>query len=169
MNKKNKALSVVFLDIDGVVNTRKTCVYAPSGCVGIDEERLAILSNSMKYVGVDGVVLTSTWKTMDASAEDYIYMIEKLDKYGITVLGKTEEERFTEREEGVLKYLNEHPEVEEFVILDDQHFGFMYYNKLLESMLDTQGKGIENSVAASKTPSVAAILFQNAIQKYAKG
>lgn len=35
--------NVVFLDIDGVLNTRTSCVAAPSGVViGIDESRVGI-------------------------------------------------------------------------------------------------------------------------------
>ena len=112
------------------------------------------------------MVLTTTWKSMGEDDEDYIYLVETLIKYGIKVLGKTKEERITRREEGILKYLEMHPEVEEFVILDDQHFGFEDHGKLWESFIDTCGRGIEFGVAASNTPSVAAILFLDAIKKY---
>lgn len=159
---------VVFLDVDGVLNTKRTCVNAPSGSyVGVDKARVSLLANSMKETGAAGVILTSTWKNLRADHEDYIYLMENLGKYGIKVLGKTTEERVSQREEGILQYLEVHPEIEEFVILDDQHFGFKDYTKLWESFIDTQGKGIEFGVAASKTPSVPAILFLDAIEKYA--
>lgn len=169
MENNVKMCFVVFLDVDGVLNTRRTCMHTPSGVyVGVDEARIAILSNSMRQTGAQGVILTTTWKNMQADDEDYIYLVENLEKYGIVVLGKTKEERCTRREEGILKYLELHPEIEEFLILDDQHFGFEDYSKLWESFIDTQGRGIEYGVAASKTPSVSAILFLDAIKKYAK-
>ncbi len=136
--------------------------------VGVDEARIVILSNSMKQTGADGVVLTTTWKNMREDDEDYIYLVKNLEKYEITVLGKTKEEWVTKREDGIQKYLELHSEIEEFVILDDQHFGFEEYSKLWESFIDTQGRGIEYSIAASKTPSVPAILFLDAIKKYSK-
>ena len=50
--------AIVFLDVDGVLNTRRTCVHAPSGIyVGVDDARIAILANAMKETGADGVVL----------------------------------------------------------------------------------------------------------------
>ena len=101
-------------------------------------------------------------------SEDYIYLLESLAKYEIKVFGKTKEERLAQREEGILKYLELHPEVEEFVILDDQHYGFKVYSKLWDSFIDTHGMGIEHSSAASETPSVPAILFFDAVKKYAK-
>lgn len=167
MNNK-KMRFVVFLDVDGVLNTRRTCVHAPSGIyVGIDEARIDVLSKAIKETGADGVVLTTTWKNMREDEEDYVYLLNNLDKYGIKVLGKTKEKRVTRREEGILEYLELHLEIEEFVILDDQHFGFEDSRKLWESFIDTQGRGIEFGVAASKTPSVSVILFLDAIKKYA--
>ena len=169
MKNSIKMNFVVFLDVDGVLNTRTSCVHAPSGVyVGVDEARIVILSNSMKQTSADGVILTTTWKDLREDDEDYIYLVESLDKHGIKILGKTKEERFTRREEGILKYLELHPEIEEFVILDDQHFGFEDYSKLWESFIDTQGMGIEHATFASKTPSVPAILFLDAIKKYAR-
>lgn len=158
---------VVFLDVDGVLNTRRTCVYAPSGTyVGVDEARIAILAKSMKENCVDGVVLTTTWKNMREDNEDFVYLVESLDKYGIKILGKTKEERDSQRADGILSYLKLHPEIEEFVILDDQHFEFDGYSKLWESFIDTHGRGIEYGSVASKTPSISARLFMDAIKKY---
>lgn len=167
MKKKSEMRSVIFLDVDGVLNTRSSCVHAPSGIyVGVDEARVLVLANVMKAVCADGVVLTSTWKNMKEDEEDYIYLVDGLSKQGIHILGKTEEERTSQREEGILRFLELHPEIEEYVILDDQHYGFEDYRKLWENFIDTGGKGIENGVAASKTPSVLAILFEDAIKKY---
>ena len=152
MQKNQKKSFVVFLDVDGVLNAKRSCVQAPSGIyVGVDDARIAILSNSMKQTGADGVVLTTTWKNMREDDEDYTYLVKFLERYEITILGKTKDERVTRREEGIQKYLESHPEVEDFIILDDQHFGFENYNKLWESFIDTQGRGIEYSIAASKT------------------
>lgn len=159
--------SVVFLDVDGVLNTKKSCVHAPSGIyVGIDEARVEILSKIMKLYCIEGVVLTSTWKNLKNDDEDYIYLVESLNKQGIEIFGKTEEKQERQRAEGVLCFLKEHPEIEEFVILDDQHYGFGDYQKLWENFIDTKGKGIEYGTTASKTPTVTSILFEDAIKKY---
>lgn len=169
MNTNIKNCFVIFLDVDGVLNTRRTCVHAPSGMyIGVDEARIELLSNAMKETGADGVILTTTWKNMKEDEEDYIYLMKSLAKFGIKVIGKTKEERLAQREEGILKYLELHPEIEEFVILDDQHYGFKCYSKLWDGFIDTYGMGIEHSGTASETPSVPAILFLDAIKKYAK-
>ena len=158
---------VVFLDVDGVLNTRTTCERAPSELyTGIDELRIRILADAMHECRARGVVLTTTWKDLAPNHEDYIYLKEGLSKYGIEILGKTNEPRPSQRGIGVLDYLNGNPEIDEFVILDDQHFDFDDQTKLWENYLDTQGKGIEHAVTASQTPTVTAIVFCDVIKKY---
>lgn len=160
---------VVFLDVDGVLNARTTCERAPSELyTGIDEARIRILAGAMRECRASGVVLTTTWKDLRPDHEDYIYLKEGLSKYGIEIIGKTKEPSFFQRGKGVLDYLNKTPEIDEFVILDDQHFDFRDSRKLWENYIDTRGRGIENSVAASKTPTVMAMLFLDAIKEYSK-
>ena len=52
--------------------------------------------------------------------------------------------------------------------MDDYPYGFKDYRKLWESFIDTQGKGIEHAECASKTPSIPAILFLDAIKELEK-
>lgn len=54
----------LFLDIDGVLNTRTTVVGAPSGRTGIDESRVRLLKKALKQFGKAEIVLTSDWKLM---------------------------------------------------------------------------------------------------------
>ena len=54
----------VFLDIDGVLNTRTTCEHTPDGYTGIDDARVEILAKAIKkYESVD-LILSSDWKEM---------------------------------------------------------------------------------------------------------
>ena len=164
----DKSVFVVFLDVDGVLNTKTTCVYAPSKMYkGVDDARVKILADSMKHSDVDGVVLTSTWKTLREDDEDYIYLVDKLKQYGIKLLGKTKE-KMSRREEGILDYLEANPEIQSFVIIDDQHYGFVDHCKLWDSYIDTQGRGIEHSIFASKTPTIPALLLIDSIAKFSK-
>lgn len=157
--------NVVFLDVDGVLNTRTSCVAAPSGVViGIDESRVGVLKKAMDIGGFDGVVLTTTWKNLRKDNVDYLYMIDLLKKHGIQIHGQTEDKFLAGREWGILKYIELHPEVEDFVIIDDQHYGFDDSSKLWDRYLDTKGLGIENSEYASKTPSISAMLFMDGLR-----
>ena len=157
---------VVFLDVDGVLNTRTSCVRTPSAkYYGVEESRISLLSYAMSTAGANGVVLTTTWKNMRPNDEDYIYLIEALKNYDIKVLGRTKERWGSQREEGIKDYLEENPEINEYVILDDNQYGFDDYTKMWERFLDTKGKGIENATYASRTPAVETMLFLDAIKE----
>lgn len=41
---------VVFLDVDGVLNTRTTCQHIPDGYTGIHDARVSILANVINTV-----------------------------------------------------------------------------------------------------------------------
>ena len=153
----------VFLDIDGVLNTRTTCERTPDGYKGIDDARIDILAKVIKkYESVD-IVLSSDWKDMKHDDDDYIYMISKLKKYGLQLAGKTVD-HWNNRGEGIMNYLKEHQEIDEFVILDDNTFDFRNYRKLWESLLLTNG--IERAEFASKTPTVETIIFREYIRLF---
>ena len=122
---------VIFLDVDGVLNTRTTCQRTPDGYTGIDDARVSILANTIKKYGGGDIVLSSDWKEMNPTDDDYIYLVSKMEKYGLSISGHTQDSN-RERGVGIVKYLEEHLEIEEYVILDDCTFDFMDYKKLWE-------------------------------------
>lgn len=152
---------VIFLDIDGVLNTRTTVQRTPNDYTGIDEARVAILANALKKFGGGDIVLSSDWKVLQETHEDYLYLTEKLARQNLTIAGKTKDINRA-RGAGILAYLDEHPEIEEYVILDDNKFDFQDYRKLWERLLLTNG--IERVTFASNTPAVEAILFMDYIK-----
>lgn len=81
----------IFLDVDGVLNTRRTVQRTPEGYHGIDDARVEILSNVMKKYKDADLVLTSDWKELRAENEDYRYLLAKLEKYGLKLAGSTED------------------------------------------------------------------------------
>ncbi len=160
---------VVFLDIDGVLNSHATVERAPSGIYrGVDDGRVEILSKAMKDCRVDGVVLTTTWKSIRPDSQDFLYLKEALEKHGIAILGKTVDPVFAPRGVGIRDYLEENPDIDECVIIDDQKFDYEDDNKLWENFIDTREKGIESAVAAAKTPTVTVLDFLDVLAKYSK-
>lgn len=53
---------VVFLDVDGVLNTRTTVERTPDGYHGIDDARAEILAKAIKKYGNMELILTSAGK-----------------------------------------------------------------------------------------------------------
>ena len=77
-------MKIVFLDIDGVLNSYRTKTKTPGGFVGISDS----LSKKLKRLIMTAstpdeevqVVLTSSWKYMDPADEDHKYMVKKLNR-----------------------------------------------------------------------------------------
>lgn len=67
--------------------------------------------------------------------------------------------RHNGRGAGILNYMEGHPEIEEFVILDDNLFDFQDSQKLWERLLLTNG--LEFAKFASRTPAVETMFFWN--------
>lgn len=155
---------VIFLDIDGVLNTRTTVQRTPNYYTGIDDARVVILANAIEKYGGGDIILTSDWKVLKETHEDYLYLTEKLAKQNLTIAGKTKDIHRA-RGAGIIAYLDEHPEIEEYVILDDNKFDFQDYKILWERLLLTNG--IERAKFASNTPTVEAILFMDYISNQA--
>jgi hypothetical protein len=151
----------VFLDVDGVLNSKSTCQRTPDGYTGIDELRVEILANAIKKYGKAELVLTSDWKEMRETAADYQYLLSKLGEYGLSIAGKTKD-NVSNRGEGINDYLKAHPEIDDFIILDDKTFDFSDYKKLWERLILTDG--IEKAKCASKTPQVEAMIFLDYIR-----
>ena len=124
--KKNKTNQkfVIFLDVDGVLNSRTTVKQTPMGYRGIDEARVKMLADAISKYGGGKIVLSSDWKELKPDEEDYVYLSSKLEKYGLKISGKTVDCRHNGRGAGILNYMEEHSEIEEFVILDDNLFDF---------------------------------------------
>lgn len=125
---------VIFLDIDGVLNGRSTRVKSSMGFTGIDLKYIRALKELIDQTGAY-VVLSSDWKdcfTEDncnpATADaDGAYLIKRLLSQGVNIMARTDDQSVgkdwsTGRGFGIRKYLKAHPEVENYVILDDIKF-----------------------------------------------
>ena len=112
----------VFLDVDGVLNTSTTVKQTPYGYTGIDDARVEILAHALEKYGGGDIVLSSDWKELNPKHDDYVYLVSKLKKYGLEISGQTFDSNL-ERGKGIKEYLEEHSEIEEFVMRETRSFG----------------------------------------------
>src|SRR4051812_30542863 len=104
-------LRIIFLDIDGVLNSRKT-VERWRGCIGIDRVLAERFARLQQATGV-GVVLSSTWRL----SRNWRANMRRNGVVGI--IDRTPDLRARTRGEEIQAWLDVHPEVQLYAILDD--------------------------------------------------
>lgn len=119
---------LLFLDVDGVLNTPKTRNRSSGGYIGVGTKQLLILSDIVKETEAK-IILSSSWKfcwqwnggldpDMDAK-----YLMKRLKQFGLEIYDFSWDSGFN-REMGVQRYLEIHPNHSGYVIIDDEPFLF---------------------------------------------
>jgi hypothetical protein len=102
-------MKIIFLDIDGVLNCQKTTERF-HGFVSIDPKLVKRLNRILKETDAK-IVLSSTWRLFEDNKEI-------LEKTGIKYIDVTPSFHGLRGEE-INDWLSKHPEVDRYVILDD--------------------------------------------------
>lgn len=141
----NNKLNIIFLDIDGVLNNKSTDEYAPTGCIGIMDEKVELLQQLIGRTGAK-VVLSSDWRLdKDKNTKDYVYLTNKLNNYNIKIFDITPDIRWSERGNEILEWLNVH-KVDGWVVLDDIDFSGFYNPEILPHVIITNPEvGLQQS------------------------
>ena len=125
-------MNVVFLDVDGVLNNdttkEKTSDWSGTQYTGIDDTLVQNLAELVHKTGAQ-IVLTSSWKTLwdEPGPNDEMnpmakYLVLKLKKQGLHIADRTIDRDKGDRGYGIKRWLKRFPEVERWVVLDDQEF-----------------------------------------------
>ena len=127
-------MKVIFLDIDGVLNTSETFtkrkqIFEQTGIwnLEIDEFRVEYLKQIVDETNAK-IVLSSTWKKyfenikgkVVPSCEKGIMFQNILKKYNIELYDILKKGYLLTREELIDIWLNENPNVESFIVFDDE-------------------------------------------------
>ena len=128
-------MKVILLDFDGVLNCVKSKSRAPFSqfiwYVGLDSDKMRNLAKIVQETDAK-IVLTTTWRdhyTIGAYKQEHPvgkYVNNKFRKVGLKIYDKIEPGKRFNRGIGAKRWLEEHSEVTDFVILDDEEMG--YYN-----------------------------------------
>jgi len=125
-------MKVVFLDVDGVLNTEETFErnyqeYLVTNVrkEPIDEERIKYLKDIIVATGAK-IVLSSSWRlhcefegrTIVSSEPHMKYLIDLLSKYGLMLYDITGYDRDGNRGNEIMEWLARE-EVDNFIVLDD--------------------------------------------------
>lgn len=114
-------MKVVFLDVDGVLNNDETSTRTKQGAEFVDDFLIERLKRLIDETDAS-VVMSSSWRyghNCDVHGDDFYELIEKLEAFGIYIEDYTPELHTDDKAVEIDEYLGEHPEIERFVILDD--------------------------------------------------
>ena len=124
-------MKILFLDIDGVLNSREYDRKRNwNEQTDIDETRLPLVKEIIDKTGAK-IVLISTWRShwnrdVNLCDEDGMYINRLFSKYGLAIYDKTPDlGLLSKRKDEVKAWLAEYKsDIEGFVILDDYRFGW---------------------------------------------
>ena len=124
-------MKIIFLDIDGVLNSRAYDRKRNwNEQTDIDETRLPLIKEIVDATNAK-IVLSSTWRehwnrVPNRCKEDGRYINKTFAKYGLTIYDKTPNLGISAmRRDEIQKWLNDAQEiVESFVIIDDYRYGW---------------------------------------------
>ena len=119
-------MKVIFLDIDGVVNSYSTKERAPSKVVGVEQRLIAHIKEIVDATGAK-LVLSSTWRKDWAfdllDGIDWRYLRDEFAKQDLYFMDYTPSRRDSHRGEEIKEWLESTEyDVESYVIIDDEMF-----------------------------------------------
>jgi len=134
-------VKIIFLDIDGVLNSRQYDLTRNGEDGNIDQSRLPLLKQLVDQTG-GRIVLTSTWRIHLGADEIGRELEEMFLQEGLVLYDKTPQIQ-NDREKEITAWLADHQEVTAFVIFDDIKFG---WGALAPMVVNTDyriGRGLE--------------------------
>ena len=124
-------MKVIFLDFDGVLNSYKYLMNSETYGVAIDPSRMVLLKQIVDAANAK-IVLSTSWrehwsKDLTGCNSTGVLINNIFSEYGLQVYDKTPE-LHTRREIEIKSWLDRHPEVKNFVVLDDSLLSADYLN-----------------------------------------
>lgn len=135
--------SVIFLDIDGVLNNENTIEKTPAGYTGIDDLLLENLKCVIERTGAK-IVLSSSWKeewdhNPEKMSAEGQYLENKLGSKKISIVGKIEdiEGNSIYRAASIERYLRNNKSIKSYLVIDDEEFDFAEHTDIASHLLMT--------------------------------
>lgn len=114
---------VVFLDIDGVLNVYGTKfgdeVWSSPLCKGISRHLVVLLNRITDATGAR-IVVSSSWRNSNDPAVEVALFDAGVTAYMTGRTGRAPMGCSYQRGWEIAEWLNEHPEVQDYVVLDDE-------------------------------------------------
>jgi hypothetical protein len=144
-------MKIIFLDIDGVLNSSQYRSQLGMGYFSeiIDRRKMPLLKHIVEETGAE-VVLSSTWRKFWNPGEKQSdpagqYISDLFREHGLWIYSKTPVLENAGRSEEIQAWLDQHPYIDGYVILDDKDFGWPPSLRVRFVQTDLCGDGLEES------------------------
>ncbi len=145
-------MKVIFLDFDGVLNhvkSKSRVTFEDGIYVGLDKNKLRNLAKIVQETDAK-IVLTTTWRdhyevgAYKQSNRVGKYVNNKFRDLGLKIYDKVRDGKRFNRGKDAKAWLDEHPEVTEYVVIDDEDIGYMiewdiFKNHFVKTLWDGNG------------------------------
>lgn len=128
LKRKEKKMKVIFLDVDGVLNCNSTKQRIPYyDFLGIEDRLVEVLAKLVKRTKAK-IILSSSWRNGWIPNEwgdqetHGIYLDYKLAQYKLEIYDYIPQISGWRRGAEINEWLEEHGDVTEYVIIDDEYF-----------------------------------------------
>lgn len=140
-------MNIVFLDIDGVLNDILTRDKAPSGYRGIDDDKVELLAKICDKLSAN-IVISSDWRDcLHDKDNDGKYLVDKLYKFGLYIIGIIPTISWSKRGEEIKKYLETYSNIiDKYLVLDDSEFDFKHIKEVASHTIITDVDKYNESV-----------------------
>lgn len=136
-------MKVIFLDFDGVLNSRDYRDIHGSSGAGIDKSKLPLLKKLIDSTGAKIVLSTSlrTYWDKDPNKCDHYGKIinETFAMFGLEVYDKTPISDNGRREDEILQWIVDNLGIKNYVVIDDGFLSANYINKHFVQTSDAEG------------------------------
>ena len=126
LNRNNIMPRYIFLDIDGVLNNRRTHTISPYGCKGVSKKNIDVLKEIINKTKGQ-IVLISDWRLSflpnDHMPQMAVYITKKMHEAGLEFMLVSENRQYENRAKEIIRWLNEHP-AEGYIIIDDEEYHY---------------------------------------------
>lgn len=121
---------IIFLDIDGVLNCWSTTRFLFNHCLFVDTRKVLRLRDIVERTNAQ-IVLSSSWRCTESASDKRAYhqLMEEFKRLRCPLwIDVTPIIPVVNREKEIQAWLEKHPEVTNYVILDD------YWQELMEEI-----------------------------------
>lgn len=136
-------MKVIFLDFDGVLNSRDYRDIHGSSGAGIYKSKLPLLKKLIDSTGAKIVLSTSlrTYWDKDPNKCDHYGKIinETFAMFGLEVYDKTPVSDNGRREDEILLWIVDNPGIKNYVVIDDGFLSAIHINKHFVQTSDSEG------------------------------